>query len=95
MKYAYHQQRASKVTCRANCLLNIYLYVQAYITFAVKRLPFSLLGFFGLIDVYIINQGRNRDTTCALIMSGRNNHYSSVKIIGLAAGQLGRTRVRQ
>ncbi len=95
MKYAYRQQRASKATCRSNCLLNIYLYVQAYITFAVKRLSFSVLDFFGLMGVYVTSQGRKRDITCALIMSGRNNHYSSVKIIHLAAGQLGRARVRQ
>ncbi len=95
MKYAYRQQRASKATCRVNCLLNIYLYLQAYVTIIVKRLPLSVFDFFGLMDVYIINQGRNRDITCALIMSGRNNHYSSVKIIRLAAGQLGRARVRQ
>ncbi len=95
MKYTYRQQIASKATCRANCLLDIYLYVQASITLSVKRLVFSVLDYFGLMGVYVISQGRNRDTTCTLIMSGRNNHYSSVKIIRLAAGQLGRARVRQ
>ncbi len=95
MKHAYRQQRASKATCRAICFHNIYLYVQAYITLAVKRLAFSVLDYFSLMGVYVINKGRNRDITCALIMSGRNNHYSSVKIIRLAAGQLGRARVRQ